>query len=247
MLLYEYERGIKMAEMTKEQLNVLKDIAHGLRNPHLKAMVETVNSKKIGSNSFVSTPDKPQPPLSRTENFKNGSASVNRINAESVKLGPYISIKRIRLEPAPTGQFTKDGQEIMRDRGWYYVARTPSGEAKFTGMDDDFMSLWGAILSAYDNGWNASVNHIYDRMHNPEIKEILGGGAVFQDKKELEEAKERLKGLESGKIKSDVKDIDIKMLKERIGSTEKYLEQVSKDNGGFATLMLKQKMTGKGE
>ena len=195
-------------KLTAKQIKILCDIASALRNQNIKVSVETLNSKINGNRIY--SKNSPQSPEKRKS--WNGAVSRNRQYAESIKLGPDISIKRIRIPPAPTGKKDGFGQEIYIERGWYYLARTPSGEAKFTDMDRDFATLWGAALRDYDDGWGKSYGPLNRNLVNEELRKIISGPATPKTgKSKLEESKARLKklGVTKGQISGVVKADDI--------------------------------------
>lgn len=147
-----------------DKYDVLADVVRALRDDTQEVLVETINAKPIGYHSVV-IEDKPHIPTKK-ERFFSGGASINRMYAESIKIGKDISIKRIRREPTIV---KTDKNEYAVDNGWYYQVRTKDGEAQFDSNDSDFLMAWGIALQKYDGTYsygrhqfmNEKVRNVY--------------------------------------------------------------------------------------
>ena len=126
-----------MPKVQKDKYDILAEVALALRVKNRKVTIETLSAKDFGHVMLVD--NLPHIPTHRTNTTFNGVATISRLWANSIKIGKDISIKRIRRRPSYIEQ---NGQRYEVDNGWYYVVRTPKGEAKFEITDNDFMSIW---------------------------------------------------------------------------------------------------------
>lgn len=163
-----------MAKVVKDKYDILGEVVAALRNYNKDVKIETLGAKDTG---WVMVYDgKPHIPTRRTENTYNGMASLSRLNAESIKIGDDISIKRKRHRP--TFYKTKT-REYEIDNGHYYVVRTPKGEAIFESNDEDFLTVWNYALAIHDG--SASYGLFYNALRNEKLKHIAGGPAVLKE------------------------------------------------------------------
>ena len=135
-----------MANKKLDKYDLLVDVIKAIYNDNEDAKIETtnLNANAARRGSWL-IEDTPQIPTKRG-GIKTGTFSQNRLNAESVYIGETL-IRRIHLEPVPLkGKFS----EFALDTGHKYVLRSPKGEAEFTQNDEDFILVWGAILSKAD-------------------------------------------------------------------------------------------------
>lgn len=175
-----------------DKYDVLADVVRALRDDTQEVLVETIGAKKSGNGWTVGLgkEGKPQIPTKK-DRFFVGGASGNRMFAESIKIGKDISIKR--MHRAPT-HIKTDKNEYDVDNGWYYVVRTPKGEAQFESNDDDFLLAWGIALSKYDGTYSYGRHDF----QNPMLRDIYGGpGKLKSDDKhaKYDRAIEQIKSL----------------------------------------------------
>ena len=174
-----------------DDIDILADVVRALRDDTIDVLVETINARPVGYNS-VMLEDTPQIPM-RREKFIVGGASGNRKHAESIKIGKDISIKRVHR---PATRVKTENNEYDVFNGWYYVVRTPLGEAKFNSNDEDFLTVWNWALQKYDRP--DSYNYGKHLFHNEKLSKIYGGHGKLKssDKRsKYEKAIEQLKGL----------------------------------------------------
>ena len=182
----------------------MADVVAALRNFNQKLVIETLNAKEVG-NAFVLYGDNaPQIPTRHTKFNFNGVASWARLYANSIKIGRGISIKRIHRKPT---RIKTEKQEYDVDNGFYYVVRTPNGEAQFDSSDDNFLTVWNYALGVHDG--TASYSDFCKNLSNEKLKKIAGGPAVLKDEKsnKYSDAIKRLKvlGIEPKKLAEYIK------------------------------------------
>jgi hypothetical protein len=177
--------------MTANELKILGDIVSALRDQNKKVQIETIDRKIDGN--ILHAMDTPQ--LPDKYNQRNGPFSLNQMYATGIKIGPDISVK---LVPGKSGE-------------GHWVARTPAGEAKFTRIDDDFITIWRAALNDNANGWGASYDMLTRYLKAPELRAIAGGRAALEtNQTKFEKSAARLakigveKGKKSGVILADM-------------------------------------------
>ena len=199
-----------MAKVVKDKYDIMGEVVATLRNYDKKVVIETINAKDIGWAMVYG--DAPYIPTRRTKYNYNGVASLNRFHAESIKIGDGISIKRKRYKPTVYKTKTK---EYQIDNGFYYIVRTPKGEAIFESNDSDFLTVWDYALAMYDGSENYML--FYRNLKNEKLKRIAGGPAVLKDKSidKFDKAVAKLKsmGIEPKKLAAYIKaktDRDVK-------------------------------------
>ena len=179
-----------MANKKLDKYDLLVDVIEAIYNDNEDAKIETtnLNANAAGRGSWL-IEDTPQIPTKRG-GIKTGTFSQNRLNAESVYIGETL-IRRVHLEPVPLkGKFS----EFALDTGHKYVLRSPKGEAEFTQNDEDFILVWGAILSKADihskpgsseyNRKILSIMHLlYNHIKNEKLKKAAGQGCTQLDTK----------------------------------------------------------------
>ncbi len=125
----------------KNKNDILREIITALMDENSSVLVETLDAKYQGRDTYTSA-NTPQMPAPHRDN--EFSISGNAIHAQSLKIGKDISVKR-----------QNDGA------GFKYIVRTPDGEMQFDENDRDFMAIWGGALSKYDKTHgDATLNHI---------------------------------------------------------------------------------------
>lgn len=172
-----------------DKYDVLADVVRALRDDTQEVLIETIGVKKTGYNS-VTRQDAPQTPTKK-EKFFMGAASLNRMYAESIKIGKDISIKRVHRKPTPV---KGDKNEYMVSNGSYYVVRTPHGEAMFDSNDNDFLMAWNIALQKYDGTYSYGGHNFL----NEKVKKVYGGPGKLKDddtRTNSEKATDQLKGL----------------------------------------------------
>ncbi|MDR0726729.1 MAG: hypothetical protein LBF37_01560, partial [Rickettsiales bacterium] len=167
-----------------KEVKILGDIVKALMNKNKTVRVETIK-RNIKTGVIEDTPQVPGPVTEAA-----GTYSMNRKFAESITIGSDISIKRIYN--APTTVKT-DKNEYEVDNGFYYMVRTPSGEAKFTNTNNDFSYIWHAALNKYDGfSQRDIVNLMWKYLSDPELKRLAGEPVVQKD---FNKGQDRLKNL----------------------------------------------------
>ncbi len=172
-----------------DKYDVLADVVRALRDDTQEVLVETINARSVGHQSFV-IEDKPIIPTKK-EKFFSGIASINRMHAESIKIGKDISIKRIRREPT---RVKTDKNDYFIDNGWYYQVRTKDGEAQFDGNDSDFLMAWGIALQKYDGTYSYGRH----QFTNKKVRDVYMGPGKLKShdaRTNAEKATDQLTGL----------------------------------------------------
>ena len=197
-----------MPRIQKDKYDILAEVALALRVQNQKIIIETLDAKDIG---FAMVYDNiPQIPTRRTKNEFNGIASLSRIHAKSIKIGNNISIKRIHRKPSIIK--TKI-QEYEVDNGWYYLVRTPNGEAQFDRTDEDFLNVWNYALAMHDN--TDDYTKFAKSLQNKKVKKAAWGPMIMQDTN-TNKYKDSIKKLKS-------LGIEPKMLLQYLKTTEKNI------------------------
>ena len=160
----------------KDKYDILADAVSALRDFNQKVSIETLGARDTGSAFMHYGDNAPQIPTRRTRYQFNGAVSLARLYAKSIKIGRDISIKRIHRKPT---RIKTEKQEYDVDNGFYYVVRTPNGEAMFDRNDPDFLAVWGYALGVHDG--NGSYGYFYKNLRHPKLKKIAGGPAVLKD------------------------------------------------------------------
>lgn len=161
------------AKKTKlDKYDILADAMRALRDENEEVIVETLNSKNTGYNTWFYGGRKPQLPVKEGMTFD--ARTSNRHYADSIKIGKDISIKRVYR---PRARVKTDTGEYEVDLGWYYVVRTKLGEAKFHSQDADFLSVWNFALSKYEDpehyhygGYHFSNKKVYEAWAGPMVR-----------------------------------------------------------------------------
>ena len=172
-----------------DKYDILAEVVRALRDDTQEVVVETIGVKQISPNAFTRE-NTPQVPT-RKEKYFIGGASSNRMYAESAKIGKDISIKRVRRAPTPV---KGDKGEYLADNGWYYVVRTPKGEAQFDANDADFLTAWNIALQKYDGVYSYG-HHTFA---NKKVDDVYGGPGKVKSsdtRTNFEKASDQLKGL----------------------------------------------------
>lgn len=165
-----------MPKVKKDKYDVLAEVALALRVEKQKVIIETLDSEDTG-NGFASWGDNASYiPTKRARTTMNGVVSLARLHAKSIKIGKDISIKRVHRKPTIV---KTDNQEYEVDNGFYYVVRTPNGEAKFDRADDDFLTVWNYALSMHDGTDN--YMHFANSLRNEKVKEVAWGPMIKQE------------------------------------------------------------------
>ncbi len=160
----------------KDKYDILADVVTALRDFNTKVQIETLDSKDMGWYMTWNGNDKSYIPTRRTREEFNGVASLARLHAKSIKIGDSISIKRIHRKPT---RVKTEKHEYDVDNGFYYVVRTPNGEAKFSRADNDFLTVWNYALEIHDG--KGSYGRFYANLQNEKLRKIAGGPAVLKD------------------------------------------------------------------
>ncbi|MBQ2017629.1 MAG: hypothetical protein II208_03855 [Alphaproteobacteria bacterium] len=135
-----------MVQKKQDKYDILADAMRALRDENKNVVIETLEAKNIGYNSWVFDGDKPFIPVKPGQVSDSKFANVHY--AKSLKIGPDVSIKRVHRVPT---RVKSGAREYDVSNGFYYVVRTPLGEAKFDNTDYDFMQVWGFALAKYLN------------------------------------------------------------------------------------------------
>ena len=158
--------------MKRDKYDILADAMRALRDDNHGVLIETLEAKNVSYNSWVFDGDKPFIPVKPGQAFDHKFSNAHY--AKSLKIGPDVSIKRVHR--APTHVKT-DKNEYDVDNGFYYVVRTPLGEAKFDRNDHDFMQVWGFALAKYMNpkkyrytGYAFEHKQVYDAYAAPLVQ-----------------------------------------------------------------------------
>lgn len=194
-----------MPKVQKDKYDILAEVALALRVKNRKVTIETLDAEDLGHAMWVD--NLPHIPTHRTNTTFNGSVTISRLHANSIKIGKDISIKRIRRRPL---YFEQNGQRYEVDNGWYYVVRTPKGEAKFDRTDNDFMSIWNYALDIHDG--TDSYMSFANSLYNEKVQQAAWGPAITKGAN-VSKYEEAIKQLESLGIKPKnlVKYIDSKV------------------------------------
>lgn len=132
-----------------KQLNVLSDITRALCNNDTVVRIETLFAKDI------KTPGERLPYSKNHFGFYKISAySINQMWAKSISLGNGILMRRI---------------------GNKFVFRSQSGDAVFSNLNNDPVSLWlNAVSQADGNKDNAEdLKRLYSNIQNEELRKII--------------------------------------------------------------------------
>lgn len=178
-----------MPKVQKDKYDILAEVALALRVENQKVEIETLDAQDIGYSMVYD--NLPQIPTRRTKNAFNGIASLSRIHAKSIKIGKDISIKRIHRKPTIV---KTDKQEYEVDNGFYYVVRTPKGEAKFDRTDDDFLAVWNYALAMHDKTDNYTA--FAKKLRNEKVQKAAWGPMIMQEP-DADKYKDAIKKLKS--------------------------------------------------
>ncbi len=172
---------------------IIDDILNVFADEGQKIAVETLNVDLRGNIGKI-----PQLPRKQWQT-SSGPNNENWTNADSVKIGKDISIKRIYAE----GPIVKDasGNQFDTGNGFYYVVRTKNGEMKFGSSDAVMIELWSEalLLANVDNkktSRDENLQNFYTSTRNKVLKDKLNTLMVKPDKaSKYEKAAAQLKGL----------------------------------------------------
>lgn len=178
-----------MPKVQKDKYDILAEVALALRVENQKVEIETLDAQDIGHGMVYD--NLPQIPTRRTKNTFNGIASLSRIHAKSIKIGKDISIKRIHRKPTIV---KTNNQEYEVDNGFYYVVRTPKGEAKFDRTDDDFLAVWNYALAMHDKTDNYMA--FSKNLRNEKVQKAAWGPMIKQEP-DADKFKDAIKKLKS--------------------------------------------------
>ncbi len=181
-----------MPKVQKDKYDILAEVALALRVENQKVEIETLDAKDAGYGMVDD--NLPQIPTRRTKNTFNGFASLSRIHAKSIKIGKDISIKRIHRKPTIV---KTDKQEYELDNGFYYVVRTPKGEAKFISADDDFLAVWSYALAMHDKTDNYRTFMAFVKNLRNEKVQKAAWGPMIKQEPDADKYKDAIKKLKS--------------------------------------------------
>lgn len=176
----------------KDKYDILADAVVALCDFNTKIEIETLDARDSGAAFSWYGDNVPYIPTRRAKNTLNGIVSFARIHAKSIKIGRDISIKRIHRKRT---RVKIDEHEYEVDNGYYYLVRTPKGEAQFGPADEDFLAVWLYALSIHDGiGSHSSFRR---KLRNEKLKKIAYGPKVLKDEKsnKYTDAIKRLKAL----------------------------------------------------
>ncbi len=162
-----------MPKIQKDKYDVLAEVALALRVEGQKVLIETLDAEDSGSGFSYYGDNASYIPTKRARTTMNGVVTLARLHANSIKIGKGITIKRIHRKPSI---IKTAKQEYEVDNGWYYVVRTPNGEAIFDKTDNDFMAVWGHALSMHDG--TDDYIHFAKRLRNEKVKKVAWGPMV---------------------------------------------------------------------
>ncbi|MBO5946873.1 MAG: hypothetical protein J6Q44_01885 [Alphaproteobacteria bacterium] len=192
-----------MSKVQKDKYDILAEVALALRVQNQKVNIETLDAKDAGYGMVYD--NLPHIPTSRTKNAFNGIASLSRLHAKSIKIGEDISIKRIHRKPTIV---KTEKQEYEVDNGWYYLVRTPQGEAKFASNDWDFLMVWNYALAMHD-GTDRYMSFVKN-LRNEKVEKAAGQPMIMQepDANKYKDAIKKLKtmGIEPKKLMHYLKE-----------------------------------------
>lgn len=177
--------------MLSKEKSVLKDIVIALLDKSQTVRIETLMPEQPGSKT-------PRIPERNDAILKNGM-SKNHLYADSISIGPNITIKRIHHDPIQ--QTTRDGKQYSVDTGWHYVVRTQHGDAMFAENDNDFGILWGAALNKADRLFgDKTESQIADTLSqylsDKELRDIARQGPnTSETKNKYDQAVSKLKSM----------------------------------------------------
>lgn len=194
-----------MPKIQKDKYDILAEVALALRVENQKVVIETLDSEDTG-NGFASYGDNSSYiSTKRARTTMNGVVTLARLHAKSIKIGKDISIKRIHRKPSI---IKTAKQEYEVDNGWYYVIRTPKGEAKFDRADSDFMAVWNYALSMHDG--TDDYMRFAKNLRNEKVKAAAWGPMIRKtanaDKYTEAIAKLKMMGIEPKKLAKYIQD-----------------------------------------
>ena len=194
-----------MPKIQKDKYDILAEVALALRVENQKVVIETLDAEDIGNGFAYYSDNSSYISTKRARTTMNGVVSLARLHAKSIKIGKDISIKRIHRKPSI---IKTAKQEYEVDNGWYYVVRTPNGEAKFDRADSDFMAVWNYALSMHDG--TDDYMRFAKNLRNEKVKAAAWGPMIRKtanaDKYTEAIAKLKMMGIEPKKLAKYIQD-----------------------------------------
>lgn len=165
--------------MSPKEQSILKDVVMALLDKGQTVRIDTLMPEQPNSK----TPRIPE----RNDVVLGNGMSKNRMDAESLSIGPDITIKRVRHDPIQ--QTTRDGKQYNVSTGWHYVVRTPHGDATFGENDNDFGTVWGTALNKADRLFgDHTESQIADTLSkylsDKELRDIATHGPITSESKD---------------------------------------------------------------